>query len=91
MSGAAAVVETAVEMSRRGAGGEKMCDLCSCGVEFDTCGSGINLHTVGSVVVGERLELFAGLPSKVAMVMMTLLAFLRRKACRFSTSEFLCS
>jgi len=39
-------------------------------------------------VCGEGFVVVVALSSKVTMVMMTLSAFLHRKACRFSTGEF---
>jgi len=82
------VIETSERMSRRGAGNEKMCVSCCGRVGCDAFGSGSCWYNVGGVIVGGGLWLFVGLPGKVTMVMMTLLAFLCRKACRVGTKDF---
>jgi len=75
-SGAAAVIETCVGMSCRCAVREKVCVLCCCKVRFGAVGSGNVWHALGRVIEVRGLALLTGLQSKVAMVMMTLLAFL---------------
>jgi len=70
------VIGTCIEMSHRPAVQVKLCILLCCGVGFEVGGSGNLQHALGRVVGVKGLALFAGSPSKVTMVMMTLLAFL---------------
>jgi len=62
--------------------------LCSGGFEFDAMGAGNKLLNLGRFVEGKGLVLSSGLPPKVTMVMMTLLAFPHREACRFVLGSF---
>jgi len=66
-------------MSRRPAVQFKNCVSLCCGVGLGAMGSGIVPHGIGRVCELNGLALLSGLPSKVAMVMMTFSAFLVEK------------
>ncbi len=86
---AAAVVGTSIEMSHRTTGEWNSCISGCCKVRFNAVGALSNWQCVETDMVGKELALLAGWPSKATMVMVTLLAFPRRNAHRFSTGEFL--
>jgi len=86
-SEAAAVI--VVGRSHRIISGERRCAQVVESIEIDAFRSCDDRQGWWGCVVGERCGLVMGLSGKVTMVMMTLSAFLRRKARRFSTREFL--
>jgi len=89
-SEAAAVVGIVVERSRRVVFWEKRgVQQVVGGGKIDAFTSGDGLRGWWECVVNGRCGVVRGLSGKVTMVMMTLSAFLRRKARRFSTGEFL--
>jgi len=80
--GAAAVIGAFVGMSCKFTVKEKVC----CRVGCKATGSGIFWHVVRIILV-EGLVLFTGLLSKVTINMMTLSAFLHRRAHSLSTRK----
>ena len=85
----AAVVGTVVGLSRRAAGWQKNDVVVVLVVLIDTFDSFDTRQGLGRVGGGRMHVVVMGFADKVAMVMMTLSAFLRKKAHRLSTGEFL--
>ena len=85
----AAVIGTVVGLSRRAAGWQKNDVVVVLVVLIDTFDSFDTRRGLGRVGGGRMHVVEMGFSDKVAMVMMTLSAFLRRKAHRLRTREFL--